>query len=97
MSFAAIYEKSQNAAFRNRLTVALIEQCRWVLQSDQSEGLQRLARVLRAQSTNKDELTRIAIYTLLPWGSFDPEDDSALQTKVAQVFPELGGEPLPAE
>ncbi len=106
-TFADVYEKSQNTAFRNRLTVAIIEQCRWTIQTSKEswpggitperyDAMQNLARVLRAQSNNKDELTRIGIYALLPWGSFDPDDDAALQGRIAEVFAELSGQALPA-
>lgn len=106
MSFADVYAKSQDSAFRNRLTVALIEQCRWTLQTEQGswpggisperyEAMQDLARRLRARATQADELTRIGIYVLLPWSSFDPDDDAALQGRIAEVFGELSGQALP--
>lgn len=106
-TFADVYAKSQNAAFRNRLTVAIIEQCRWTLQTTQAAwpggitverhaAMQSLARGLRTEATHSESLTRMGIYVLLPWGSFDPDDDAALQGRIAEVFAELSGQALPA-
>lgn len=97
MSFTSIFQKAQESSFRQRLTVAIIEQCRWVLQSGQPAALQDLARRLRARTAQSDWLTRTGIYVLLPWGSIDPDDDNALQTRVAEVFEQLGDQALPDE
>lgn len=107
MSFAQVWAKSQDTSFRQRLAVAVMEQCRWTLQiaeaswpggitSDRYTAMQDLARILRTQVTHAESLTRIALYVLLPWGGYDPDDDSALQTHVASVFAELSGSALPA-
>jgi hypothetical protein len=104
MSFAQVWAKSQEGSFRQRLTVAVMEQCRWTLQRAPLDGesselyawRQDLARVLRSQVQIPATLTSVAIYALLPWESFDPEDDEALQTRIALVFDELAGSAAPA-
>lgn len=97
VSFASVYTKSQDGAFRQRFAVALMEQARWELQRAKLGGesdarfaeRQGHARTVRARITNADWLTRWAIYCLLPWESYDPDNDAELQAKVASVFLEL--------
>lgn len=92
--------------FRNRLRVALTRHAQYQLQRPQGgsetearyDALQNLARTTLAKVREGDWLTSAALYALLPWyeGSWNPEDDEALDARIATIFPDLGTGPVPA-
>lgn len=104
LHYADAWAKAANdTPFRNRLRVALTRHCQYQIQRGQGggesperyEALQDLARVVLLQVRQPDWLTSAGLYALLPWASIDPDDDEALDGRIAAVFPELGAAPIP--
>lgn len=105
MSFAIVAAKSTDGAFRARLTVAITEQCRYMLEQPQgSRSSARfawdiaLAREVVQMASNESTLSRYARLCLLPavWGAFNPDDDTVLLTRVAERMPMFASTSPPA-
>jgi hypothetical protein len=95
MSFTIVAAKSQDAAFRARLTVAITEHCRYTLGLAQgARSANRfawdnaLARSVLQLVASEPQLLRFARLCLLPstWDSFNPDDDAQLLSRVGQYF-----------
>lgn len=105
MSFAIVATKVREAAFRDRLAVAVTEHCRYTL--GLAQGARSAARfawdnqharnVLQAVA-HEAHLTRFARLVLLPavWGAFDPDDDDDLIARVGERFEMFAADAPPA-
>lgn len=105
MSFAIVAAKVADPAFRARFTVAVTEQCRFMLGEAQgARSLNRynwdlaLARGLLFELATSVNVDRMARLTLLPatWGAFDPDNDTQLQARVGSYMPLFASTAPPA-